>query len=478
VVETTGQEEIVNTRTQRSHAVVIGASMAGVLAARALAEHFERVTIVDRDRLPDSGSFRNGVPQGHHLHVLLVGGRHAIESLLPGFESDLVAAGAVAVRFPQDVLWLTAAGWSRRFEARPDDYVLSISRPLLESLVRRRVLEGEGIAVMDGCEAPALTTSADGRVTGVEVRHRGDLDGSTRRELAADLVVDASGRTSRCADWLEALGYARPEETRIDSFLGYASRQYAPPPGWRNDWKALFLMSQAPNHARTGFLFPIEEGRWIVTLAGAGRDYPPTDDQGFLDFARSLRHPVLHEAISGAEPLTPIHSWRHTENRRRHFERLRRWPHGLIALGDAACAFNPIYGQGMSVAAQTAVALDRELREADDLDRLTQRFKRTVAARAAGAWLLATGEDLRYPTTEGSRVGLTTKLTHRYLDRVVRAATADPAMNRVFLEVLALVRPPASLFHPRVAAAALRRHEPPQRVPELPASAISSAGVA
>jgi 2-polyprenyl-6-methoxyphenol hydroxylase-like FAD-dependent oxidoreductase len=474
VVETTGQEENVSTTRQSSHAVVIGASMAGLLAARVLAESFERVTIVDRDRLPDSGSFRNGVPQGHHLHVLLVGGRHALESLLPGFESDLRAAGAVVVRFPQDALWLTAAGWSRRFEARPDDYVLSVSRPLLESLVRRRVRESDRVAVMEGCEVPALRTNGEGRVTGVEVRNRGDLNGSTARELAADLVVDASGRASRCGDWLEALGYSRPEETRIDSFLGYASRQYAPPPGWQSDWKALFLMSQAPTHARTGFLFPIEEGRWIVTLAGAGRDYPPTDDEGFLAFARSLRHPVLHDAIRGAEPLTPIHGWRHTENRRRHFERLRRWPPGLIALGDAACAFNPIYGQGMSVAAQTAVALDRELRAADDLDRLTRRFQRTVAARAAGAWLLATGEDLRYPTTEGSRVGFTTRLTHRYLDRVVRAATVDPAVSAVFLEVLALVRPPASLFHPLVAAAALRRHEPPQRVPELPASAINS----
>jgi 2-polyprenyl-6-methoxyphenol hydroxylase-like FAD-dependent oxidoreductase len=477
-VETTGQEENVSTTTQGSHAVVIGASMAGLLATRVLADHFERVTIVDRDRLPDSGSFRHGVPQGHHLHVLLAGGRQAIESLLPGFESDLVAAGAVVIRWPQDALWLTAAGWSQRFEARPGHYVLSISRPLLESLVRRRVLESDRVAVMEGCEVPALTTSGGGRVTGVEVRSRGDLDGSTLRELAADLVVDASGRTSRCADWLEALGYGRPVETRIDSFLGYASRQYAPPPGWRSDWKALFLMSQAPTRARTGFLFPIEGGRWIVTLAGAGRDYPPTDDQGFLAFARSLRHPVLHDAISGAEPLTPIHGWRHTENRRRHFERLGRWPQGLIALGDASCAFNPIYGQGMSVAAQTAVALDGELHAAGSLNRLTRRFQRTVAARAAGAWLLATGEDLRYPTTEGGRVGFTTRLTHRYLDRVVRAATADSTVNAAFLEVLGLVRPPASLFHPLVAAATLRRHAPPQHVPDMPASVINGPEVA
>ena len=467
-----------STTTDRSHAIVIGASMAGLLATRALANHFERVTIVERDRLPDSAGFRKGVPQSHHLHVLLPGGRLAIESLLPGFESDLVAAGAETVRFPQDALWLTPAGWSPRYEARAKDRLLCASRPLLESMVRRRVLDSDRVTVLDGCEVPELTTAGDRRVTGVHVRDRGDQQGSTGRELAADLVVDASGRTSRCPDWLDALGYGRPDETRIDSFLGYASRQYAPPPGWRSDWKAIFLMAKPPTQARTGYLFPIEGGRWIVSLAGAGRDYPPTDDEGFLAFAASLREPVMRDAIVAAEPLTPIYGYRRTENQRRHFQRLRCWPPGLIALGDAACAFNPVYGQGMSVAAQTAVALDRELRAGCDLRRLARGFQRTVAACGAGAWLLATGEDLRYPTTEGSRAGIATRLTHRYLDRLMRAATADASTNLAFLEVLALLRPPASLFRPRVVASALGRHEPLARVPSAPATKITGPEVA
>lgn len=431
-------------------AVVVGGSMAGLLAAAALVPHFDRVTIVDRDRLPAGPEFRRGVPQSHHLHVLMPGGRQAIETLLPGFGSELLAEGAVPV---DEALMQFAAGWSRLFQPRPRHRVLSCSRPLVESVVRRRVVPQ--VDLQEGVEVTGLLAE-EGRVRGVRLRPRGREESQSDWSLAADLVVDASGRTSRAPEWLEGLGVGRPPETRIDAFLGYASRQYVMPSRSPIGQRAVMLMARAPHEPRVGYLFPIDGGRWMVTLAGAGREYPPTDESGFLEFARSLRDPVIHELIKDAEPLTPIRGHRHTANQRRHYERVRPWPEGLLVLGDAACAFNPVYGQGMSVAAQTAAALAGMLARRGYAPRSVRAMQRCVAGCNSGAWLVATGEDLRYPTTEGARPGGRTRLMHRYLDRVLAAATRDELANAAWFDVMMLLQRPQSLFRPRVLASALR----------------------
>ena len=443
-----------STPTTRSHAVVVGASIAGLLTARVLTDHFERVTIVERDHLPDGGAFRRGVPHSHHLHGLMPGGRLAVDSLLPGFTADMVDAGGTVVRWPEDALWLTPAGWSRRFEAAPDHRLVTIGRPLLESLVRRRVLALDRVSVLEGVDVAGLVPRPGG-VAGIQLRDRGDRLGATLRRLDAELVVDASGRASRAPDWLDALGYGRPRETVIDALLGYASRQYEPPAGWRADWKGVYLMAQPPANARTGIMFPIEGGRWLLSMMGAAGDHPPTDEDGFMAFARSLRSPIIADAIRHARPVGDITGYRRTENRRRHYERMRRWPDGFAVVGDAACAFNPVYGSGMSVAARTAVALGEALSSGRGL----RGFQRTVADRGAAAWLLATGEDLRYPTTVGSRATAGTRLLHRYLDRVMGAATVSPATNRAFVSVMTLMSPPDILFRPGVVLDALRHHD-------------------
>jgi hypothetical protein len=285
--------------------------------------------------------------------------------------------------------------------------------------------------------------------------------------MAADLVVDATGRGSRAPAWLEALGYPAPPETLVDPLLGYASRFYAIPDGFDPGWKALYLQADAPETRRTGGLFPQEGGRWICSLSGAGGDYGPTDEEEFLAFAKGLRDPVLYEAIRDAEPLSPIRGFRRTANHRRHYERLPAWPHGLVVMGDAACAFNPIYGQGMSVAAISAVALDRCLRE--DRDDLERRFQKRASRSAAGAWLVATGEDLRYRETEAAPTGLSTRLINAYVDRVVAAANVNRRVCASLLDVLALTSAPASLFSAgvlaRVTANAVRPAAPPTGPP-------------
>lgn len=468
-----------NTPSGRGHAVVIGASMAGLLAARVLADHFERVTIVERDQLPDAPGFRAGVPQSRHLHVLLGRGRAVLEQLFPGLVAELLAAGAQSFEWPGDILWLSPGGWGQRF--RPGLPMLSASRELLEWHVRRRVAALGPVQILPRDEVEDLVMSSDhAHVTGVRVRSRAaDTAPSAGSELLADLVVDASGRTSRMPRWLAAHGYPAPEETVVNSYLGYASRLYAAPADGARDWTALFFQAQPPAKARGGGLFPIEDGRWIVTLAGAGRDYPPTDDAGFLAFARSLRSPILYEAIVAAQPLSPIAGYQRTENQLRHYERLDRRPECLLVLGDAVCAFNPIYGQGMTVAALAALNLDRCLkaqrrRKPDgDLAGLAARFQRRLARANVTPWLLATGEDLRFPTTVGGQTGRAMRLVHGYLDKVIAASADDRHVSRVFTRVLHMLVPPVALLRPSVILASLR-HSGNDRLQAAPTNAAYS----
>jgi 2-polyprenyl-6-methoxyphenol hydroxylase-like FAD-dependent oxidoreductase len=275
-----------------------------------------------------------------------------------------------------------------------------------------------------------------------------------REELAADLVVVADGRNSRLPDRLMALGYEPPRETVVNSFQGYASRRYRPPAGFQADWKALYIQQAPPDDPRGGLIAPVEGGLWLVSLVGGDGDYPPTDEAGFLDFARSLRSPALYEAIAEAEPLTPIVGQRATENRLRHYDSLGRFPRGVIAVGDAACAFNPVYGQGMTAAAIGADVLDRWLRGASSRHSpgRGQVFQRALARATAAAWQLSTGADYGFRTTEGTPQCRLAQVVGRHLARVMKAATRWPWVMRRLTRVFHLLHPPSTLFAPGIVA--------------------------
>ncbi|GAA0565584.1 FAD-dependent oxidoreductase [Actinomadura livida] len=441
---------------RREHAVVVGGSLMGLLAARVLTDHFPRVTLIERDRFAEAVGSRPGLGQARHLHVLWSRGLEIAEQLFPGLEDELLAADVPEVRVPADMLWLSSAGWRRRFESTR---LLTFSRDLLDWTVRARLAKTGNLQMLTGHEVTGLLADA-GAVTGVEVRERGTTEPG--EPVTADLVIDATGRASKTPAWLERLGYPAVRETLINPLLGYASRTYAVPSGFDPGWKALYLQADPPRGTRTGALFPQEGGRWIVSLFGVGEDYPPNEDGGFLDFAKSLRSPVLYEAIRDAEPLTPVVSYRRTENHRRHYERMRAWPKRFLVSGDALCAFNPLYGQGMTVAAKSALTLDACLRADGDLDGLARRFHRKVIKNASGPWLVATGEDLRYSTTQGATAGLQTRILNRYVDRVQHLANVDPRVCDRFVDVLALTAQPQSLFLPGVLwrAATTRTRQP------------------
>ena len=445
---------------ESGHALVIGGSMAGLLTARVLSERFERVTVVERDHFPEGPAFRKGVPQSKHLHVFMMRGRMISDKLFPGLSEELEEAGAVPVDSANDFEWLTPAGFAPRFPSGLP--LLMCSRELLEWTARARVAALPRVSFLEKTEVTGLLPTPNGKgVAAVEVRSRTAKDGAESQEpLRADLVVDASGRNSNASKWLEALGYAPPEETYINSHLGYASRTYRRPERFDGDWMGLNAQAAPPEVTRGGVLLPLEGNRWMITLSGVGGDYPPTDEEGFMDFARSLRTPMLYEAIKDAEPISDISGYRDTENRRRHYEKLSRQPENFLVSGDAASAFNPIYAQGMTTAALGAEVLEECLREQDAVSDahggLSKRFQKKLAKANAASWLLATGEDFRVRGVEGGKATFAARLTHRYMDRVLALSLRDIEVRQTFLEVFHMLKPPTELFEPGIALKVLR----------------------
>jgi 2-polyprenyl-6-methoxyphenol hydroxylase-like FAD-dependent oxidoreductase len=430
-----------------SHAIVIGGSMSGMLAARVLSDHFERVTLIERDHYPASPEFRNGVPQAHHLHVLLVRGMEILEQLFPGIGAELDAAGAERVRWGLDTLSVFSTGVAQKFDAGM--VTRACSRVLIDWTVHRRLAGCGKVTFMEQTQGTGwLTTPDHSRITGVTLKGRGaSLTRGEDSTLTADLVVDASGRNSPTPEWLQAIGYESPEVNIVNPFLGYATRWYKLPENLPT--KVAVVQASPPELKRAGAYMIAENGRMVVTLAGAVKDYPPTDDQGYLEFARSLLSPVIYDAIKDAEPLTPVYGYQRTANQWRHYEKLTRMPDGLIVMGDAACAFNPIYGQGMSVGAMEALALDDLLRRANgDLSGLSLPFQKALARVTGPVWLLATGEDFRYPGTEGKRPGVTMRFTHWYTNRLLELMSSNTDILHAFMKVMNLTQPPTSLFRP------------------------------
>jgi 2-polyprenyl-6-methoxyphenol hydroxylase-like FAD-dependent oxidoreductase len=407
------------------HAVVVGGSFAGIATARVLADHFDRVTIVECDELPDEPVIRRGVPQGGHVHGILKIGRETLDDLFPGFVEETEREGALLFDMMAWMAGFGPNGWGARgSSAHLRGY--AVRRPLLEHVARRRVLALPNVGIVRGrCEE--LMLSPQRGITGVLVA--GDLVVDSGA-LAADLVVDASGRGSAAPAWLERAGFTPPDETRVDAFGGYASRLLrVPEDAWPGDMRAMATLPH-PSNTKGAILYPQDNGLHIVSLFGQSRDYPPRDEDGFDRFLRQISTPLIHQVVSRATPVSEIRTSRSTGNRWRHYETLSELPGGFAVLGDAAAYFNPMAGQGISSACLGAVILGETLREVDgDLNRLPLVFQSRLAERLTYPWQQALGFDLQFPATEGSRAEPTPEGldSARYLASLAQLATVDVA---------------------------------------------------
>ena len=433
--------------TQRGdRAVVLGSGMAGLLAARVLSDFFDHVTVLERDGEGPGPVPRRGVPQGTHPHVLLEAGRVTIEDLVPGFTEELQAAGGQRVDGRTD-LRMFAEG-ALLAPAATDRVAYFASRPLYEQTLRRRIQALSGVTIEYDTQFVTYHTSGDGAVTGVQARRGGELI-----DYDASLVVDAAGRTSRTPHWLESIGMPTPalETARID--LAYSSTTIARPP---DDRRAYFIQPTPPS-THGGTIVPIEDDRWLVTMIGYHGDRPPTDEREFRRFTDGLSLSDPSAILDSASELAgPIVRYPFPANRRYRYDRLASVPPGLVVVGDAMASYNPIYGQGMSVAALEAVALGHTL--AAGSDAVGPRFFSMAGKLVDVAWLMAVGADFRFPQTTGQRPR-GTALFNRYLAKLVGGAHRDGRLTEDFFAVINMERPPSSLFGPRVLWRVIRPRE-------------------
>lgn len=413
--------------------------MSGLLAARVLAGHFKEVVLFDRDMFPQVPDHRKGVPQGQHAHALLSSGRQALEKYFPGFRDELIGQGAIKGDYLR-VRWFDNGVYHSRFDGIE---ALVVSRPRLERHTRQRLAALPNVRISAQHDVDTIVFDG-GRVTGVRVRAAG---GGDEQRVAGDLVVDATGRGSQSPRWLKEAGFPPPAEEAVRVGLGYTTRVYRRGAGDLNGDIAVICPS-APPARRGGVAIAMEGDRWMVTLFGMLGDYPPTDETGFLEFARTLPAQDIAGLISKAEPITDLVPFKFPQSTRRHYEKVQRFPEGYLVFGDAVCSFNPIYGQGMSAAALQAEALDKCLASGDAA--LATRFFKAASIVVDAPWTMAVGGDLRYADVEGERTGMV-KFVNWYIGKLHIAAAGDPTVARAFHRVANLLDPPPAILKPAVA---------------------------
>jgi 2-polyprenyl-6-methoxyphenol hydroxylase-like FAD-dependent oxidoreductase len=429
-------------------AVVVGAGMGGLTAAKVLSKHLSRVTVLDRDILPSQAEPRIGTAQSKHTHALIGGGLKALSALFPGFEENLHAAGAVKMRVGLEAC-LERPGYDP-FPIRDLGFdIYSGSRPLFELVTRRRVEQQENIELLPECRVTGLIASQDGSaIRGV----RWESSEGQTQTLHADIIVDASGRGTLTLELLDTLGFPRPEETEIGIDQAYSTLLFQRPSTFPSAWKSMIVLPSAPASSRGAFLFPIENNRWIMSAGGNHGDAPPRDLVGLLEFLKTLRTQTIYNAVKDAKPIGDIARFVLSSSMRRHFEKLQQFPNGLFVIGDGICRFNPVFGQGMSVAAQEAVILDRLLAStaegSDKWDNPGIKYFAACQDVIEAPWAVAMS-DFVYPKTRGQRPPDFGQRM-QYGIALTRLAAEDAAVHKLTTEVNQLLKPQSVLREPEL----------------------------
>ena len=425
-------------RYKGKHAVIIGGSISGMLAARVLANHFGKITILEKDDILTDPVSRKAVPQDRQAHIMNMKGETIISKYFPGFyeeiEQEIFRVGT------EDLCFFHYGSWKCRCKTKVINHF--ISRPFFEYHLRRRLLLFSNIHFLQENEVYELITEQN-KVLGVRLKN------NLRHhiELRADLVIDASGRGTKTPHWLESLGYQRPREEKVEINIGYSSQMF--PRTEKFDFSVMSIYPKAPIGTRMGVIYPIEGDRWLVGMVGLLGDYPSHDGEGFLQFAKSLDRPDIYDVIKNLEPLSPISTHRFPSNLWRHYEKMPTFPGNFIIVGDAMCSFNPIYAQGMCVAAMESEVLDQILNQNQSLEGLSLRYHKRASKVINKAWVAATSEDLRYPDAVGKRTFSLTMLNW-YMAQIFELTSIDKKICSRFYEVQSFLKKPIMLFTPYI----------------------------
>lgn len=433
-------------KTLPLNAIVIGNSMTGKLVARVLSEYFEKVTVIEQDSEPEGPYPRKGTPQSYHTHGLLKSGENALDHLFPGIMQELEQNGGEKIDFIGDISWVYQNFHFVRFKS--GFQVVSQSRPMLEWRVHQRLMQHENIKFAYSQRVLQYTTDKNKtRFTGVEVEN---VITKERESWEADLIIDASGQASKTPDQLIKNGFEKLKQTEVKINLAYATQMFERDPEKRYDYKSNIVFPNPPEVSKGGLVFPIEGNRWSVTLVGYGDgNHPPRDDQGFKDFAKSLTHPYLYDHIKLLKPVGDINIYRFPSQVRKHYDKIKKFPAGLAVIGDAFCRFNPVFGQGISIACLEALELEKVLKEINSgrykLEVLPRVLHKRLSVLIDPTWMTATSDAFLYVNTKGKRPpGL--GFMQWYVRRLYRLSEYDQDVYGKFIRILHMVEKPSQLF--------------------------------
>ncbi|KPZ12521.1 FAD-dependent oxidoreductase [Pseudomonas syringae group genomosp. 3] len=433
------------TARRSDHAVVIGGSVTGCLTAAVLARRFKRVTVVEKSDFYDETGPRQSIPQEHHVHLLLLRGKQIMERIFPGLLSALEHNGAQVADLGHDVKWYQRGHWKNRYRSGIEAHYCS--RRLIDNQLRRCLTTVPQVTVMSGTRVTRMELA--GAEDSPQVRGVVIDDGSGERSLPCDLLIDASGRGTHMPAWLKEAGLGVVQNSVVKTELGYASRIYKRLPALAAQWQVLLVLPTAPTQRSMGVISPIEGNRWMVTTGGWFGNFPGKDPDQFLQALASLPVPDIHDVIRQAEPLSEVFTFKMPGSRRTHYDRLERWPEGLLVVGDALSSMNPLYSQGMTIGALEADCLDNHLDAL--LDRLLgcQTLQGPLCAVVDGAWNMATTEDFRFPETSGERTWRT-RFDHWYGAGLGELSANNRRALETQIGVTNLVVEPSRLYAPAI----------------------------
>ncbi|MEE5152538.1 FAD-dependent monooxygenase [Pseudomonas alliivorans] len=429
------------------HAVVIGGSVTGCLTAAVLARRFERVTVIEKSDFHDETAPRQSIPQEHHVHLLLLRGKQIIEGIFPGILSALEEGGAQVADLGHDVKWFQSGRWKNRYRSGINAHYCS--RRLIDNQLRRCLKSVPQVDILSGTRVTRIEFAGDS-----DQRHvRGVLidDGTGERSLSCDLLVDASGRGTHLPSWLKEAGFGTVQNSVVKTELGYASRIYRRVPAFAEQWQVMLVLPKAPVQRSMGVISPIEGDRWMVTTGGWFGHFPGKDPDDFLQALANLPVPDIHDVIREAEPLSEVFTFKMPGSRRTHYDRLDHWPEGLLVAGDALSSMNPLYSQGMTIAALEADCIDSRLEALLEGSLSCHQLQGLLCAVVDGAWNMATTEDFRFPETSGERTWRT-RFEHWYGAGLGRLSANNRRALETQIGVTNLVVEPGRLYAPAIAS--------------------------